>query len=166
MRLEAVPREHGIYALHDHAGAIRYIGITKSDKYGFYGRINIRHVSGSEGRSHKFSHAYNAGRLWRAKKDDRPDALLAKQLRTAFIRRYCRATFLSLPTVLWDELPRLEIAVQAIASEGMFDWGGKRGFVSLPEPKELVDVMLDELCLTIDQRAAVERQAALHATTG
>jgi hypothetical protein len=31
LRLDALPREHGIYALRDHGGAIRYIGITKAD---------------------------------------------------------------------------------------------------------------------------------------
>jgi hypothetical protein len=163
LRLDALPREHGIYALRDHGGAIRYIGITKADRYGFHGRINSRHVSGSEGRSHKFSHAYNTGRMWRAKKDNRPDATLAKHLRTAFVRRHCRATILSVPPAMWGELPRLEIAVQAIAPEGMMDWGDKRNFPCLPEPKELLDAMLDELCFTRDERAALERQAALHA---
>jgi hypothetical protein len=92
VRLDALPREHGIYALHDHRGAIRYIGITEADKYGFHGRINNRHVSGSEGRSHKFSHAYNTGRMWRAKKDSRLDAMLAKHLRTRLhqARRYAK----------------------------------------------------------------------------
>ena len=40
---------------------------------------------------------------------------------------------------------------------------GKRGFVSLSEPKELVDALLDELLFSLDQRAAIERQAVLHA---
>jgi hypothetical protein len=159
--LGALPREHGIYALHNHTGSIRYIGITKADKQGFYGRINNRHVTGSESRSHKFSHAYNTGRMWRANKDERPDAHLAKNLRTAFIRRHCRATFLSLSPALWGELPHLEKAVQSLAPDGMFDWGDKRGFTSLPEPRELVDVLLDELSFTPEQREAVERQAAL-----
>ena len=161
VRLDALPRDHGIYALHDHTGSIRYIGITKADKYGFHGRINNRHVSGSESRSHKFSHAYNTGRMWRAKRDDRADAGAAKHLRTAFIRRYCRATFVTVPPTFWGELLRLEIAVQAIAPQGMLDWGGKRGFAFLPEPKELVDALLDELRFSLDQRAAIERQAAL-----
>lgn len=162
VRLELLPREHGIYALHDHTGAVRYVGITKADPYGFYGRINGRHANGSEGRSHKFSHAYNTGRMWRSKKDDRPDASLAKQLRTAFIRLHCRATFVIVPPALWGALRRLETAVQAMAPEGMLDWGGKRGFGCLSEPKELVDALLDELRFTSDQRAAVERQAAQH----
>lgn len=164
VRLDKLPREHGIYALHDHVGTIRYVGITKSSKSSFYDRINNRHVTGSEDRSHKFSHAYNTGRMWRANRDNRPDAGLAKQLRTAFIRRYCRATFVTVPPTLWGELTTLEVEVQAIAPEGMLDWGDKRSFASLLEPKELVDAVLHDLCFSPNQRAAVERQAALHVT--
>ena len=99
----------------------------------------------------------------RLKKDKSPDALLAKQLRTAFIRRYCRATFVIVPPALWSELKALEKAVQAKAApEGLLKWGGKRSFVPLSEPKELVDALLDELRFTPDQRAAVERQSALY----
>jgi hypothetical protein len=163
VRLEALPRDHGIYALHDHSGAIRYVGITKGDKYGFYGRINNRHVSGSESRSHKFSHAYNTGRMWRAKRDAHPDAALAKHLRTAFIRRHCRATFEIVPATHWGELPRLETAVQSIAPEGMLDWGGKRSFVSLSEPRKLLDALLDELCFSLDQPLNDRRHCKLPA---
>jgi hypothetical protein len=161
--LNDLPQEHGIYALHDHTGAIRYIGITKADKHGFRGRINNRHASGSEGRSHKFSHAYNTGRMWRAKRDSRPDAAWAKRLRTAFIRRHCRATFVVVPRTLWGGLLELESVIKAMAPQGMDDWGNRRDFVCLSEPNDLVDALLNELRFTFDQRAAVERQAALHA---
>jgi hypothetical protein len=114
VRLHILPRDQGIYALHDHAGAIRYIGITKQDQ-GFFDRVNYKHVSGSEGRSHKFAHAYNTGRMWRSKKDHRPDAKLARLLRRTFIRRYCRATFVAVPPKLWSGLSTLETAVQAMA---------------------------------------------------
>ena len=159
--LDALPRDHGIYALHDHHGEIRYIGITKGDKNGFYGRIYSRHVSGSEGRSHKFSHAYNTGRMWREKRDSSPDAGAAKQLRTAFVRRHCRASYVIVPPAFWSDLSRLELAVQAIAPDGMLAWGSKSAFDPLPEPTELVDALLDELRFTPAQRAAIERQAAL-----
>ena len=162
MALGALPNERGIYVLHDHGGTIRYIGITKSS--GFFDRIHNRHVTGSEGRSHKFSHAYNTGRMWRARWDACPDAYLAKRLRTEFIRRHCRATFVSLPEPLWAELPMLESEVQALAPESMLDWGG-RDFSPLSEPTDFVDALLEELSLSHDQRAAVERQAALHAAT-
>jgi hypothetical protein len=165
LHLVMLPHDRGIYALHDHLGAIRYIGITKSVDSGFYDRIYNRHVTGSEGRSHKFSHAYNTGRMWRAKKDRRPDACLAKRLRTEFIRRHCRATFVTVPLSLHPELPRLEMAVQALAPASMMDWGGKRGFVPLPEPTLLIDQLLDELRFPADQRASVERQAAMQSAT-
>jgi hypothetical protein len=67
VRLEDLPDDHGIYALRDHVGQIRYIGVTASKQVGFHNRINGRHVTGSEGRSHKFSHAYNIGRIWRCR---------------------------------------------------------------------------------------------------
>lgn len=160
-RLDALPRDHGIYALHDHFGDIRYIGITKGDKNGFYGRIYSRHVSGSEGRSHKFSHAYNTGRMWREKRDNSPDASTAKHLRAAFVRHHCRASYVIVPSAHWGDLPRLELAVQTITPDGMFAWGSKRAFDPLPEPREMVDALIDELRFTPAQRAAVERQAAL-----
>ncbi|MBB6411860.1 hypothetical protein [Mesorhizobium sangaii] len=160
-RLDALPREHGIYALRDHFGDIRYIGITKGDKNGFHGRIFSRHVTGSEGRSHKFSHAYNTGRMWRSKRDQSSDAVEAKRLRTEFVRRYCRASYVVVPTNLWSDLSRLELAVQAIVPGDMFAWGSKRVFDPLLEPKELVDALLNELCFTPHQRAAIGRQAAL-----
>jgi hypothetical protein len=47
----------------------------------------------------------------------------------------------------------------------MLDWEGKRHFLTFSEPKELVDAVLDVLSFTPDQRAAVERQAALHAAS-
>ncbi len=163
VRLDSLPREHGIYALHDHTGAIRYVGITANDKFGFNGRINSRHVSGSEERSHKFSHAYNTGRMWRDKKDQSPDAKAAKALRSAFIRRHCKATFVVVPKVFHAQLPALELAVQDLAPSGMLDWGSTRTFVALPEPRDLVDVILNELSFSTEQRAAVDRQAALRA---
>ncbi|WP_149539345.1 GIY-YIG nuclease family protein [Siccirubricoccus phaeus] len=158
--LDALPYDHGIYALYDHTGLIRYIGITKNDKYGFHGRIHGRHVGGSEGRSHKFSHAYNTGRMWRAKKDDSADALQAKALRRAFARRYCRAAFLVVPSTLSSDLAALELAVQAIAPAEMLAWGSKRSFAPVPEPTSLVDALLDELRYTPEQHAAIRRQAA------
>jgi hypothetical protein len=161
VRLLELPHYHGIYALHDHHGAIRYIGITKATDSGFYDRIYSRHVTGSEGRSHKFSHAYNTGRMWRAKKDARPDAVWAKRLRTEFVRRHCRATFVAVQPALLAELPRLELEVQELANPSMLAWAGKRGFDPLPEPADLVDALLAELRFSADQHAAIERQATL-----
>jgi hypothetical protein len=150
-----------MYALHDHNGDIRYVGITKKDDYGFYGRIMNRHTSGSEGRSHKFSHAYNTARMFRVKKDNRPDALEAKALRNAFARKYCRASFLPIGTAFHSNLMQLEKAVQDLAPPSMMAWGNKRSFVPVAEPTELLDALMDELQYTAGQRAAVERQAVL-----
>lgn len=137
---------------------MRYVGITPGDPDGFYGRINKRHVAGSEGRSHKFSHAYNTGRMWRAKGDTSYDAKLAKGLRTCFARRYCRATVLPVERDLHPHLPALEVLVQAAAPSGQLLWIAKRGFDPYGEPEELVDNLLAELDFTPDQRAAVARQ--------
>ena len=123
--LGVLPREHGIDALHDHAGEMRYIGVTAKDRLGFTGRINGRHVGGSESRSHKFSHAYNTGRMWRSKKDVGPDGRLAKSVRMAFARRYCRATYVTVPAHLHEHLTRLEAAVQALAPVGQLAWGNE-----------------------------------------
>lgn len=156
--LTALPRTHGIYALFDHAGAMRYIGITPGDRDGFYGRINKRHVAGSEHRSHKFSHAYNTGRMWRDRRDSGPDAMLAKKLRSRFVRCYCRATVLPVDRDLHEELPALEVAVQAFAPAGQLLWQAKRGFEPYAEPEELVDRLLTALAFATEERAAVDRQ--------
>ena len=100
--------------------------------------------------------------MWRAEKDNRSDAKIAKSLRTVFVRKYCQATFVIIPSALSGELSDLEKAVQALAPVGMLDWGNKRSFVSLPEPRELVDALLDDLRYSPESRAAVARQAALY----
>lgn len=97
-----------------------------------------------EERSHKFSHAYNTGRMWREKKDQSPDAKAAKALRSAFIRRHCKATFVVVPKVFHAQLPALELAVQDLASSGMRWTGVILTFVALPEPRDLVDAILNE----------------------
>lgn len=160
LSLDALPRDHGIYALRDHSGAIRYIGITKGDRYGFYGRINNRHVTGSEGRSHKFSHAYNTGRMWRGKRDSQADAKLAKGLRARFVRRYCRASVVVVAPAHWPELGQLERQVPQLAPSGMMDWGDKRDFSVSEEPRQLVDALIEALGYSVADRAALQRQAA------
>lgn len=163
-RLGALPRTHGIYALYDHEGLMRYVGITRNDRSGFFGRINQRHVAGSESRSHKFSHAYNTGRMWRAKGDARPDARLAKNLRTAFARRFCRATVVAVPAALHSDLPIFEGAVQRLAPVGQLTWINARGFEPVAEPRALVDALLAELAYTPDHVDALLRQEALHSS--
>ncbi len=101
--------------------------------------------------------------MWRAKTDRSADAGVAKRLRIAFVRRHCRATFIVAPSATWCDLPALEAAVQSIAPAGMRDWEGKRAFDPLPEPTELLDVLLNDLRFSPVERAAIDRQAALHA---
>lgn len=79
--------------------------VTMEDRDGFYCRIYKRHVTGSEERSHKFSHAYNTGRIWRDKRDRGTGAMTAKSLRRLFVRRHCRATFLIVPPEHLGGLP-------------------------------------------------------------
>jgi hypothetical protein len=169
--LEMLPNEHGVYALYDHTGQVRYFGVTTADKIGFRNRINSRHVTGSEGRSHKFSHAYNTGRMWRnrAKRtlEDMRDAKIAKDLRTIFCRRYCRATYYSVPVSsvardYFGELTALEMQIQSIASPSMRRWE-RLHFVAEDEPKEMVDALIDELGYSSELRRALERQAELFA---
>src|SRR5450759_332786 len=95
--LDDLPEAQGIYALADHRGVLRYIGMTANDT--FRNRINSRHVTGSEGNSHKFACAYNVGRMWYGKgcgEQDPHDGKLARQLRQNFIRQYCKAVYVPL----------------------------------------------------------------------
>jgi hypothetical protein len=157
VRLEALPKERGIYALHDHAGQIRYIGCTPRGG-NLRGRVFGRHVGGSEDRSHKFSRAYNCGRMWRAPRDRGADARTAKLLRRIFSRTYCRATFVVLP--LPDrEMLTLEAAVKALAAPKMDAWSKDRDFPPEDEPVKMVDALLASLSWTPGSLAALDRQA-------
>lgn len=158
--LGALPRSHGIYALFDHAGTMRYVGITPGDRHGFHGRINRRHVTGSEGNSHKFSYAYNTGRMWRAKGDRNRDAKIAKDLKTAFIRRHCKAAVVAVDPEFHAGLLVLESAVKAMAPPGMLTWNDARSFAPCEEPADLVDRLVRDLAFGPEMIAAVERQRA------
>jgi hypothetical protein len=165
--LEKLPDEHGIYALFDHTGCIRNIGVTRAAG-GFKRRINAKHVTGSEGYGHKFSHAYNTGRMWRNRTafslQNPQDADIAKKLRTAFCRRYCKAAYHPVPAIgpgdYFAQLLDLETRVKYIASASMRKWDGLH-FTAEDEPQELVDMLLDELAYSLDRRQSLERQAAL-----
>lgn len=152
----------GLYALSDCHGRLRYIGMTAQDD--FRQRINSRHVTGSEGNSHKFSCAYNVGRLWRGDEKRHPqqipsDAAIAKKLRTAFVRHFCKAAWVPLEVDPVD-LGRLETAVIALAPSSMKDWNGTR-VLAEPEPTDLLDAFLDKQAWPASQIAAIERQASL-----
>ena len=82
--LPELPETHGIYALWDHDGHIRYIGCTPKKTEGFKKRINSKHVTGSVCRSHKFSEAYCTGRMWRYSKHLERNALSERSVASAY----------------------------------------------------------------------------------
>lgn len=163
--LDSLPETQGIYALADHRGVLRYIGMTANDS--FRKRINSRHVAGSEGNSHKFACAYNVGRMWYGKKcggQNPEDGGLARRLRQVFIRRHCRAAYVPLQLGK-AELQTLESGILSIAPTEMRDWNGKR-FWSELEPRELVESLLEDLQWSAANREAIERQAKLYEARG
>lgn len=168
-----LPDLFGLYALWDHDGVIRYIGCTPKATEGFNTRIVNKHVTGSECRSHKFSHAYCVGRMWRYCKKLHPtaagkdqiddDARLAKGLRTIIIRRFCGVTFVEIPQrneagCYFRYLTKLERAIQEQAPPHMRSWEGVR-FVPGSEPLQQVDLVLSEHPAL---RSAADRQNALY----
>jgi len=172
--LKDLPDSFGIYALWDHEKKIRYIGCTPKATTGFRNRVASRHVTGSEGRSHKFSQAYCTGRMWRYCKkldplsalgaQDTNNAKLAKKLRTAFIRKHCGVTYIEIPpndseNDYFSRLTSLESQVQEMAPSSMRAWEGL-GFKPESEPVELVDALLSDYPML---REAAERQAAIFA---
>jgi len=167
--LEKLPDEHGVYALFDHTGQVRYFGVTVANGGGFRVRINNKHVTGSEGYSHKFSHAYNTGRMWRSRGpcalQDPRDAKAAKRLRAVFCRRHCRAAYFSIRLLgtgrdYFGELSALEKQIQSIAPPSMRRWE-KLNFVAEDEPKEMVDALIDELGYSAELRKSLTRQTEL-----
>lgn len=163
-----LPDAFGIYALWDHTNAIRYIGCTPKATEGFRVRVANKHVTGSEGRSHKFSDAYCVGAMWRYCKrrdpaefaglHDPADGSSAKRLRTLFIRQYCGVTYVEVRAnasdEYWKALTALEADVQDRAPPSMRLWEGVR-FQRALEPAELVDELLER---NPEQRHACLRQ--------
>ncbi len=171
--LATLPDAFGIYALWDHECQIRYIGYTPKGNEGFRIRVANKHVTGSEGRSHKFSQAYCTGRMWRfckrlhpisaLQEQDPSDANLAKKLRTAFIRRYCKATYVEVPKCrvsgdYFAHLNALESQVQQLAPPSMRAWEGIK-FRSVAEPAELVCNLLKDMP---EIQSAAERQREVY----
>jgi hypothetical protein len=159
-KIDDLPNAVGVYALADRLGEIHYIGITEADS--FRDRIYSRHVSGSEERSHKLACNYNIGRMWRDRKSAGHvphDAQIAKNLRREFIRRRCRAACVPLDYTK-QAREQLERKSFAIAPPDMMSWNATRTRVNrLPGPRVLVDALIEELGLSLDERAALDRQA-------
>jgi hypothetical protein len=161
-KIDDLPDAVGVYGLTDHLGDIHYIGITAAGS--FCDRIYSRHVNGSEERSHKLACNYNIGRMWRDRKsaDHVPhDAQIAKDLRREFIRRYCFAACVPLDYTK-QALEALEKEIFTIAPPDMISWNATRMRVNcLPEPRDLVDALIEELGLSLYEREALDRQAKL-----
>ncbi|MFG1301998.1 exonuclease domain-containing protein [Xanthobacter sp. V3C-3] len=163
--LEAVPRPtiqaprdaRGLYGLVDHLGELRYIGSTSSPDQTFYERIHQRHRTGSEGMSHYFSQMYNAGRMWRDRKDalTKADGDIAKALRNEFVVDHCRAVWLPLPDLA--DIGRLEAEVLALAPDHAIAWNRRR-MQSYEEPADLVEATLYRLGWGAHELDAIERQ--------
>ena len=160
-RTADVPRDaRGIYGLIDHTGQLRYIGCTKKGAENFRKRIHHRHRTGSETHSHYFSKIYNTGRMWRDRlsQRDEPDAKIAKDLRSAFIAEYCRAVCVPIHASE-REIVDVESAVIALAPPECTRWN-RATSLFYPEPRELVDQLLDNLRYSADMREALEKQRA------
>jgi hypothetical protein len=161
-KIDDLPDATGVYGLADHLGVIRYIGVTAADS--FRDRIYSRHVNGSEERSHKLACNYNIGRMWRNRKSAEyvvRDAKIAKHLRREFIRRHCFAACVPLNQTK-PALEVLEREIFRIAPPEMTSWNNTRKRVNrLPEPRDLVDSLIQELGLDAADVAALERQASL-----
>ena len=156
VELEALLSSSGMYALRNHSGVMQYLGIAHSE--GFRVRIRNKHATGSEDRSHKFSAAYNSGRLWRDRHNGcREDGSIAKRLRNRFILRHCTASFVEISDYADKAaLELIERNVIALASSTEITWNGK--FRAVEEPVELVDQLISEVRLSPADLAALERQ--------
>jgi hypothetical protein len=161
-KIDDLPKATGVYSLADHLGDIHYIGVTAADS--FRDRIYSRHVNGSEERSHKLACNYNIGRMWRNRKCAEyveRDAKIAKRLRREFIRCYCFASCVPLDRPK-PALEALEKEIFRVAPPNMISWNTTRKRVNrLCEPRDLVDSLIQELGLSSDEVAALERQAKL-----
>ena len=155
--LADVPTGPGIYALYDHSGRPRYIGITGKC---LNDRIFKRHAAG-DGNSHKFSTVYNAGRMFHSRNHPATcitDGPIAKELRRLFIRSHCAAVAVPLPGYGKPQLLALEAKVCEMASDEMTRWNNARA-LKAEEPAELLARFLVTLGWPDGKLAAVERQA-------
>jgi DNA polymerase-3 subunit epsilon len=158
---EAPRNARGIYGLIDHLGQLRYIGSTSSTEQSLHERIHQRHRTGSEGMSHYLSHMYNAGRMWRDRRDAsaREDGRIAKALRNAFISDHCGAVWIVLPDDI--HIATVEREILAMAPAHAVAWNG-RAMSPYDEPVDLVDRTIARLGWGAVELAAVDRQRARH----
>jgi hypothetical protein len=156
-QLHELPPTQGMYALFDHTGQPRYIGVTEM---GLRKRVLRYHVGG-DGNSHKFSNVYNAGRMFHTRNDahtDEADGPVAKELRRLFARAHCRAAGVPLPALSKPELFATEAEVRRIAPAMALAWNDVRA-LDAHEPEEQLDSFLRTLRWPVAKLNAVERQA-------
>lgn len=156
---EVTSRDAGVYALYDHEQRPAYIGLTTDLRH----RIWSNHPAG-DGNSHKFSTAYNAGRMFHCRKDSRScpnDGPVAKKLRALFAREYCGAVIYPLPGFTKHDLDPIEVALRRMAPPEATRWNDIKALDAC-EPAELVDQLLARLNWNTIQIAAIERQAERH----
>ena len=169
--LDQLPKdESGIYLLWNHLGEACYPGCTVTDGFHERGR---KHTSGSDSSSHKFTQAYNTGRIWTfnhkihpadaGRAQDIQDAKLARELRQLFIREHCRVTYFALSQLACKETTKklfhkLEAEVKAEIPAGMRVWETNR-FAPMEEPMGLVDELLAK---HPHLRDAAERQGRIY----
>lgn len=158
--IRTAPKLPGIYALADHEHRFRYIGSTEGKD--FDNRVKNRHVTGSEENSHKFSWAYNCGRMYRGPETNDPqierDRKAAKNLRTAFIRRYCRAVFWHIDAPAVDLLRLEKDMIWAAPLETVL-WNRERIKTDpYPEPTLALNAFLADFPLQPDVSKSIARQ--------
>lgn len=156
VRLNKVPKGPGIYALYDHMGIARYIGISAC----LNDRVLRRHVGG-DGNSHKFSSIYNAGRMFHERKHPATcpsDGPVAKKLRRLFVREHCRTVAVPLPDLSAGERGMIEAAVLSLAPPEAKSWNYARALDAY-EPTEALNDFLATLGWSQDKLNAIERQA-------
>lgn len=157
VKLNALSADQGVYALYDHEGVARYIGVTEM---GLKKRFHNYHVGG-DGNSHKFSTIYNAGRMFHTRDDpysDANDGRVAKELRRLFCRRYCSAVGIPLPELTKMELFALETKVRRIAPKHALSWNDTR-VLDAYEPTDLLNIFLKEVSWPSAKSEAIARQA-------
>jgi hypothetical protein len=158
---EVTSREAGVYALYDHEHRPAYIGLSTNLRR----RIWNNHAA-ADGNSHKFSTAYNAGRMFHCRKNPSScptDGPVAKKLRTLFAREFCRAVIYPLPGFSKRDLDPVEAALRSMAPAQATRWNDIKA-LDAREPAELVDQLLTALNWNAVQRDAIQRQAARHGT--
>lgn len=156
-RLDALPLAQGVYALYDHEGVARYIGVTEM---GIRRRIHNYHCGG-DGNSHKYSTIFNAGRMFHERKDPRTcqtDGPIAKELRRLFARETCKAVGYPLPDLTVPELYALERELRRMAPVDALSWNDSRKLNAF-EPKAALDAFLASISWPDRKLEAIERQA-------